>query len=164
MKKCSKCKSIKEFTEFKKHRSHADGLSSQCKACISDNRKQPDIRMRDRETTKLWRSKNPDKQREYRLRFRNTEAGQRSVVNSLLKTNYGITVDQYNEMFQSQEGKCSICRTHQSSLSRRLSVDHDHKTGKVRSLLCNFCNTAIGSFKDSTDLLNRAIEYLQKHQ
>lgn len=77
---------------------------------------------------------------------------------------YGITVQDYNKMFEEQGGRCKICGRHQSVLEKRLNVDHDHVTGNVRSLLCGFCNTALGSFNDSTELLQKAIEYINEHK
>jgi uncharacterized secreted protein with C-terminal beta-propeller domain len=79
-----------------------------------------------------------------------------------IKHKYGVTADQYNFMFVSQNGCCAICKTHQSELKRRLDVDHNHKTGKVRGLLCNPCNTTLGNIKDSTVTLETMISYLKK--
>lgn len=75
--------------------------------------------------------------------------------------NYGITTEDYNRMFTEQEGKCYICDTHQSKLKNRLSVDHCHKTNKVRKLLCQKCNQGIGLFNDNPELLKKAMEYVQ---
>jgi len=60
-----------------------------------------------------------------------------------IKYLYGITPNDYNQLFQQQNGCCAICGKHQSKLKRRLDVDHDHKTDKVRGLLCNYCNKII---------------------
>ena len=60
-----------------------------------------------------------------------------------LKKKYGITLEQYDEMFEAQGGICAICK--ESDITgKRLSIDHDHETGKVRGLLCGKCNTRIG--------------------
>ena len=75
---------------------------------------------------------------------------------------YGISIDDYNVMFDVQNGCCAICNTHQSNLKRSLAVDHCHTSGKVRGLLCTICNTGIGQFKDSVVFLNSAIAYLTK--
>lgn len=74
---------------------------------------------------------------------------------------YNMTIDDYNQMFDNQEGKCKICGTHKLELKRRLSVDHCHKTGKIRGLLCSNCNHGLGSFKDSVSFLENAINYLK---
>lgn len=71
---------------------------------------------------------------------------------------YGITIQQFEELFQKQEGRCSICKL---SSKRRLAIDHDHKTGKVRGLLCVNCNLGLGNFQDDRDLLFEAFKYLQ---
>lgn len=82
--------------------------------------------------------------------------------NKHLKIKYGITLEQYNEMFKSQKGRCVICGTHQKDLKQRLFVDHDHDTGEIRGLLCSRCNTGLGMFKDDIDILLNAIDYLRK--
>jgi len=78
-----------------------------------------------------------------------------------LKALYGLTVEQYNEIFDQQRGECAICGKHQTELTKGLAVDHNHETGKVRGLLCSYCNTAIGSFKESIGTMKKAIEYIK---
>ena len=78
----------------------------------------------------------------------------------LLQT-YNLTPEQYNQMFQEQEGRCKICSKHQIDLPRSLSVDHDHKTGKRRGILCHKCNRGLGHFKDDVGLIKTAIAYLK---
>jgi hypothetical protein len=84
-----------------------------------------------------------------------------------LKKRYGITIDRYNEMLTEQRGCCALCRKAESNEIKgkvvSLAVDHDHKTGAVRALLCSACNTALGLFNDDTALLDAAKAYLQSH-
>ena len=75
-------------------------------------------------------------------------------------TKFGITIEEYNALFAKQEGCCGICGAHQSEFTKALAIDHDHKTGEVRGLLCMPCNTALGKFNDSPELLHSAIRYL----
>jgi hypothetical protein len=70
---------------------------------------------------------------------------------------YGITVEQYQKMYVQQNGRCAICDREDSNT---LHIDHNHKTGKVRGLLCGACNRGIGMFGDNKDLLMNAMEYL----
>jgi len=70
--------------------------------------------------------------------------------------NYGISIKDYEVLLGEQRGLCLIC----SSSDIKLFVDHDHNTGKVRGLLCSTCNTGLGMFKDSVEILNKAKEYL----
>jgi hypothetical protein len=81
---------------------------------------------------------------------------------SQLKYEYGITLEQYNQLLVEQEGSCSICKSvsPNRSGSNYFHVDHCHITNKVRGLLCNSCNLGLGSFKDNTIILQKAIEYL----
>ena len=75
-----------------------------------------------------------------------------------LKNLFGITPEQYDEILAYQDGKCYVCRKPPGR--RRLAIDHDHKTGLVRGLLCWGCNSGLGRFRDSGILLGRAAEYL----
>ena len=74
---------------------------------------------------------------------------------------YGVTPEEYNQLFEKQEGCCAICGVHASTLKRSLHLDHCHSTGKVRGLLCSNCNTAIGKLNDNEDTLYAAIKYLR---
>lgn len=78
-----------------------------------------------------------------------------------IKRRYGLTVQDYEAMLRRQGFRCAICGTEECATGRNLAVDHCHTTGKVRGLLCANCNRGIGSLKDSEELLQRAIEYLQ---
>jgi hypothetical protein len=81
--------------------------------------------------------------------------------NSMLKYQYGITIDDYNKMFEKQKGKCDICERHQNDLTRTLCVDHDHKTNKVRALLCVTCNTDVSVVENK---LEEMLKYLNKYR
>jgi hypothetical protein len=72
---------------------------------------------------------------------------------------YGITVEQYEQMSADQGGECAICQKKCPS-GKVLAVDHNHKTGNVRALLCVNCNLGLGNFQDNIDLLFNAISYL----
>ena len=80
-----------------------------------------------------------------------------------LRTEFGISVHEYEEMNIRQGGLCAICKQTNAS-GKRLGVDHDHKTGKIRELLCSLCNTAIGELREDPDILRAAIAYLEKHK
>jgi hypothetical protein len=79
--------------------------------------------------------------------------------NSVVKSKYGLSTAEYRELIQAQEGKCAICAG-TCSTNQRLCVDHCHKTGAVRGLLCNNCNRAIGLLQDDPNLLQQAKDYL----
>jgi hypothetical protein len=86
-----------------------------------------------------------------------------------LKKHYGVTLEWYDEKFTQQDGKCEICHKPERRLDHRtkepflLAVDHDHKTGIPRDLLCSFCNHGLGNFDDNPDRLRAAISYLERH-
>jgi hypothetical protein len=79
------------------------------------------------------------------------------------KRQYGITLEQYNELFNNQKGLCLGCYRHQSQLSKRLAVDHDHKSGKIRGLLCFRCNSSLGRTLESPETLRRLADYLERN-
>lgn len=74
-----------------------------------------------------------------------------------LKKLYGITENEYQELYRLQAGACKICSV---MVNNRLHIDHDHETGKVRGLLCGSCNRGIGMFKDNATLLRKAANYI----
>jgi hypothetical protein len=74
---------------------------------------------------------------------------------------YGLTLKDYQEMHAAQDGRCAICSTRVEG--ERMCVDHDHGTGQVRGLLCRACNKSLGGFRDSVDLLAKAVEYLKRN-
>jgi len=78
-----------------------------------------------------------------------------------LEIKYGISLDEYNQMLLKQNEVCAICNMNCKS-GRSLAVDHCHKTGKIRGLLCSNCNNGIGRFNDSIELLKESIKYLEK--
>ncbi len=86
-----------------------------------------------------------------------------------LRKKYGITLAQFREMEEAQNGVCDICHNpesqehHKTGEVRELSVDHCHETKKVRALLCSGCNMAIGGMQDDVDRFYKAIDYVRKH-
>ena len=75
---------------------------------------------------------------------------------------YRMTEDDYDEMWEEQDGCCAICNEEFANHIEG-KVDHNHKTGNVRALLCNKCNTGLGDFDDDPDLLRAAADYIEKH-
>lgn len=84
------------------------------------------------------------------------------IRNKHYKKTYGITLEEYDQLLEAQGGGCAICGAKESTRGRRLGVDHNHETKKVRGLLCNHCNSLIGFAKDDTYILQQAIDYLRK--
>lgn len=83
--------------------------------------------------------------------------------NTMLRANYGMTLDDYYQRYVAQEGKCAICGEKKPSSGRDgLAVDHCHSKGHIRGLLCTHCNHGLGKFKDSVEVLAKAIEYLKE--
>ncbi len=71
-----------------------------------------------------------------------------------------VRADIYDEMYNIQEGRCAICNEH-STNNKKLVVDHNHRTNKVRKLLCRECNLGIGYLRESEKILSSAISYLK---
>lgn len=113
-----------------------------------------------RDYLKNWRKANPDKVKAYNRKSGRSENATRYRRDFHLRKNYGITLNEYNAMLEIQNHMCAVCKHPQTSKGCRLSVDHCHRTGKVRGLLCVSCNAALGLVKESTDTLIAAVEYL----
>lgn len=80
-----------------------------------------------------------------------------------LARQYQLTLAEYEQMAKDQGHKCLICEVEDwAALRGKLYVDHDHKTGQVRGLLCHHCNVALGNLRDDPELLKRALRYLEK--
>lgn len=103
-----------------------------------------------REAQKDWDKRNPEKRKAIRRRAE-------------FKFRYGITPEEYELMHKKQKGLCSICLEHESKFKMKLAVDHCHKTGKIRSLLCSNCNTALGLIKENHLTMQRTISYIMRH-
>ena len=104
------------------------------------------------------------RRKEQGLPSRNTDALQRrAIYSSRLKKKYGITMDEFDAMLEEQNGCCMICGRHNTTQDNRFCVDHCHKSGKVRGLLCYPCNSGLGHFKDDIDMMFKAIAYLNEH-
>lgn len=133
---CPKCKATKEKKEFGKDCTNARGISCWCKPCKKEWRHN-------------HRKQNPEK---YKLLDFKKD----------LQRRYGLSIEDYNRMYDKQGGKCACCLIPSEEFKNGLHVDHDHKTGEVRGLLCTQCNPGIGYFEDSVDRLKLAITYLEK--
>ena len=99
----------------------------------------------------------------------NKEAVARGKRSYYLRSTFGITIEEYDLMLEAQGGLCAICREPEvvadpknSETMKRLAVDHDHNTGKVRGLLCQRCNMGLGYFRDCAEFLDAAAFYLRR--
>ncbi len=99
-------------------------------------------------------------------RRNNPERTHQTKVDGHRKARYHLTRDQYHAMLVAQAGLCAVCGQlpQGKGVAGRLCVDHDHRTGVVRALLCHQCNKAIGSLRDDPILLMKAAWYLDKHR
>ena len=103
------------------------------------------------EQSKIWRQENPKLYKKVRKNYN-------------LKRDYGITIDDYFLILQNQNYCCKICKKHESEFKIAFAVDHSHKTGKVRGLLCMDCNIGLGLFKDDIMILDSAKLYLKESE
>lgn len=142
MKKCSRCRKSKTQTQFNKNKDKPNRLRSECKLCQSAD-------------SNIWYQKNKNKESYLKRRQRER-----------LKQRYG-NVD-YENLFNKQNGTCAICGKPEifksiNGKTVRLSVDHNHKTGQIRGLLCKKCNIGIGYFEDNIKYLKKALIYLNQY-
>jgi hypothetical protein len=97
------------------------------------------------EYQKKGRRRNPDKQRDQNL-----------------KREYGVSLQEVRAILKEQRGRCAICNAVIADTGRNCQVDHDHVTSRIRGILCAGCNVGLGRFRDDTERLHKAIEYLNK--
>ena len=172
MKTCTKCEETNPLSEYSKHTTTADKLQSYCKACCATaNRKRylahkaagPSVVV----THKVCSSCDVDKPAtEFSTRPTSSD-GLRHICSvckreSELLRKYGLTLADYDAMFDAQGGCCAICQVAEvDAVKGRFNVDHCHTTGTVRGLLCHRCNTSLGLMNDDTTALAAAINYLE---
>ena len=137
---CCKCRKELPFSLFGNHKRNKDGLRTRCKACESQDAK-------DR------------KKRDLEQDYEGTRLKERACN---LKRMFAISIEYWKQKAEAQDYKCAICQK-ECITGRRLAVDHDHKTGKIRDLLCSNCNQGLGKFQDDPQLLAKAADYLRKH-
>ncbi len=116
------------------------------------------------ESRRRWSKANPERNREQRRRWRRKAAPEvlrAQERRKHLRRAYGLTQNDYNEMLESQNYVCAICKAPYDD-QRALCVDHDHDTGAIRGLLCNNCNQGIGLLGDNCEGMSQALRYLER--
>jgi len=184
---CSKCLEERDITEFRKDQYNSTGYHSHCNSCANKNQRKfykenPDHvkryandyykknvakiseqrklrRQNKKEEVKIY--KTSDKQRtQQKGHYHNTGWLKTKERNWEKCGIIGFTYDDYEKMRLQQDNKCYICGgTH--SAKHSLCIDHNHKTGKPRALLCHNCNNGMGKLKDDVILLEKVIAYLK---
>ncbi|MFE3452427.1 endonuclease VII domain-containing protein [Nonomuraea sp. NPDC059194] len=136
LKRCPKCGETKDRERDFGRRTN--GYSrSRCRSC-------------EREDTLTWQKANPK-----RVREANRRGG--------LRRYFGLTEGEYDAILDAQNGRCAICRRASTDVPKgRLYVDHCHKTGRIRGLLCSPCNTGIGLLQEEPARFLAAITYLDR--
>jgi len=138
-KRCSRCQRNKLVKYFGPNQAKNDGLDPYCRRC---RRQYGAAYARDRRA-------NP----EFKQTFRGYE----------FKKKYDITIDDYNDLLEKQKGGCAICGSEiADNCGGHLQVDHCHKWGHVRGLLCAPCNRGLAAFDDNIFLLDKSIKYLRR--
>jgi len=132
MKVCTKCNIEKSLSEFNKAINGKFQKRADCKTCQSEWARERNKITYDSETKWKWS----------------------------MKSTFNLTIEDYNILFEKQNGCCAICNRHQTEFKKRLAIDHCHTTNVIRGLLCSSCNTALGLLKDNIGALRNAIEYL----
>jgi hypothetical protein len=160
-KQCTKCKQDKELltVNFLPEKRHMDGLSSRCRECCNEASRNCREKYKNdlskacskenlRLSSKRWREKqDPEVLKE---KYRNWD----------LKKYYKLSPDDINTLLERQKFICKICSTKIDFISKH--VDHNHKTGEIRGLLCSKCNFMLGFAKDSIEILYNGIKYLKE--
>lgn len=167
-KKCPRCGQIKPFAQFHRNQKAPDGLQTYCKPCGTDIQRDWARRNQEKckEKCRRWRAENPERSKAssldyyYRNREKFRQYERKNAVRRQLgrrKRKFGIDPIEFLALVARQDHRCAIC----GKRPRCLCVDHCHKTGRIRGLLCGPCNKALGAFGDNLNGLMRAVEYLR---
>jgi len=154
---CPRCKKTKFVNQFgtRKHPVRGSNPKSYCKSCESSNSGE-------------YQKRNKDKANAYRDKYRaNNQKSLRVTELRRQAKIKGYDPDEAQAIFEQHDGKCDICRRtpkEANSSKKYLSIDHCHSTNKIRGMLCNNCNLALGMLQDSPELLAKAIEYIKAHK
>ena len=111
----------------------------------------------------IWRKENPEKSKAIYKKYSSSKKGKirnRKCAKKNRLLGYGITEDVLESMRKEQKNKCAICGKMINESTKNFAIDHDHKTGKVRGLLCMNCNIGLGAFVDNKVIMQKAIDYL----
>jgi len=149
---CGKLLAIKDFYEDKIVK---DGYKNQCKECCKKRSRKQGPRIKEKQG---YYKKNKEK-----VLKRNKKWNEENFYCSKSEIPFKQRKEAWIRLFKEQDGCCAICKIHQSELDKRLCIDHNHKTGKIRGLLCGNCNSTIGFAKEHISNLIRAIGYLRKY-
>lgn len=117
---------------------------------------------RQRENSRKWEGRNTDRYKEYTKKYRSQpeyKKRRRAASRARTLARFGFSLLQAEEVLRLQDNKCAICGC--SEKQYRFRMDHDHSTGKFRGFLCQGCNVALGIFKDSPQILEKALEYIK---
>lgn len=149
MKRCSSC--LQTGKEFGPDKRAEDGLQSRCRECVRRDdraRYQANRKAKAEYQRRYWNSLSKEEQKKRTFRY---ELGR-----------YGLTLEQYERMTNQQLGLCKLCeKPPKPGWHHRLQVDHCHETGRIRGLLCNTCNTALGRLGDSEQRIMRLLSYVR---
>ncbi len=155
----------KPLKEFYKNVASTDGRLYKCILCYKrDKNKQKAndaVKRYYRKNITIRREAAKNKARQ--LRKQDPDKYSELILKRNLKKLYKLSLEDYNNLIKQQNGLCKICRRTNTS-GRRLSVDHNHSTGKVRGLLCGPCNVAIGMLQEDSRRLTTVIEYLKQSE
>lgn len=151
LKQCNTCREWQPRGNFNKDSGSPDGKHYTCRPCRIKYRRQQEVKDRVSAYNKRYALENPELMREKDRR-------------NSLKRFWNMTVEQFDALKQKQGGTCAFCPKTESSPVKNLCIDHDHATGKIRGLLCDNHNRAMGLFKDSIEDMEKAIQYLKSHR
>ena len=176
MKICTKCKRALPLTAFNKDSKSKDGLKHNCKDCRQAYAQTPKQKQHHKEYAQrpeVKERRRCERRDSYKktgftetmkralMKYRSTEKFRKTAREYRRKQIYlqlGITLRKYDELFEKQNGVCAICGL--PEIMKRLCVDHNHRTGEVRGLLCSQCNILLGCANDNIETLEKAKEYL----
>jgi hypothetical protein len=162
MKRCQVCGELKSIEDFYRAAGMRDGYRNDCKLCnlaAKKRRYEADPKLAIARVKK-WQQENADRLNAYRRAHNARPERKRALRDGYYRRNFGISAADVDSMLLAQNGVCAICGG-APTRAQGWHVDHDHETGRIRGVLCQRCNHAIGLLDEDPDRLRAAADYLE---
>ena len=158
---CGKCSGVRPLLEFGKDSRARHGVKTMCKPCINDGNYRGIAKIKQAEGLDAWRARRKRFEDKWKqdTRPKRLEHFKLKIREANIRNKYGLSLSDVEKMFAEQGERCGICSTVKPQ--SRWHIDHGHRTGEIRGILCNLCNVGLGAFRDNPDALAMAQIYLR---
>lgn len=162
---CPKCGVLKLRKEFYVENARSDKMSFRCKMCQSQVDKERHFKIRPKRLKQQrdwYKANSKERIKKAKDWVRSNPERRKATKRKNDLAAYGLTIQDFDALLAQQNNSCAICKGPPAGKYSVFVVDHDHRTNKVRGLLCSICNMGIGLLKDNVEVLKAAVLYLEQ--